>query len=162
MTRLADVAEASAEIATTGARSAKTKRLAAVLRAADAEDVPAVVAWLSGELLQRRIGVGWAALSTIPAPASAPSLTVAAVDAVFSEIAAASGAGSQGRRAALLASVMAAATEGEQAFLRGLLTGNLRQGALGGVMLDAIAAAADVKPAEVRRATMLRGDPSAV
>jgi DNA ligase-1 len=162
LTRLADVAEASAEISTTGARSAKTKRLAAVLRAAETEDVPAIVAWLSGELLQRRIGVGWAALSTMPPAASAPSLTVAEVNRAFSEMAEASGAGSQTRRSALLLDVMSRSTEVEQVFLRGLLAGNLRQGALAGVMSDAIAAAAGVTVSEVRRATMLRGDLSAV
>jgi DNA ligase-1 len=162
VTRLADVAQASAETATTGARSAKTKRLAAVLRAADIEDVPAIVAWLSGELLQRRIGVGWAALSTVPPAASAPSLTVAAVNRAFSEMAEASGPGSQTRRSALLADVMSRSTEVEQVFLRGLIAGNLRQGALAGVMSDAIATAAGVTTSEVRRATMLRGDLPAV
>ena len=158
MTRLAEVAEASAETATTDARSGKTKRLAAVLRAADAGDVPAIVAWLSGELLQRRIGVGWAALSTAPPAASAPSLSVAEVNRAFSEMAEASGTGSQGRRSALLLEVMSKSTEVEQVFLRGLLAGNLRQGALAGVMTDAIAGAAGVTASEVRRATMLRGD----
>jgi DNA ligase 1 len=158
LTRLGYVAEASAEIATTGARSAKTKRLAAVLRAADNDDVPAVVAWLSGELLQRRIGVGWAALATVPPAASASSLTVAEVNRAFSEMAEASGAGSQTRRSALLLDVMSKATEVEQVFLRGLLAGNLRQGALAGLMSDAIATAAGVTVREVRRATMLRGD----
>jgi DNA ligase-1 len=158
LTRLADVAEASAETATTGARSAKTKRLAAVLRAADTEDVPTIVAWLSGELLQRRIGVGWAALSTVPPSASASSLTVAAVNRAFWEMADASGTGSQTRRSALLLEVMSKSTEVEQAFLRALLAGNLRQGALAGVMSDAIATAAGVTAKEVRRATMLRGD----
>jgi DNA ligase-1 len=162
LTRLADVADASAEIATTGARSAKTKRLAAVLRAAEAEDVPTIVAWLSGELLQRRIGVGWAALSTMPPAASAPSLTVAAVNRAFSEMAEASGTGSQTRRSTLLLDVMSKSTEVEQAFLRGLLAGNLRQGALAGIMSDAIATAAGVTVSEVRRATMLRGDLPAV
>ncbi|OJY23914.1 MAG: ATP-dependent DNA ligase [Myxococcales bacterium 68-20] len=162
MTRLADVAEASSEIAMAGARSAKTKRLAAALRAADTEDVPIIVAWLSGELLQRRIGVGWAALSTMPPPATAPSLTVAEVNRAFSEMAEASGAGSQTRRSALLLDMMSNSTELEQVFLRGLLAGNLRQGALAGVMVDAIATAAGVKASEVRRATMLRGDLPAV
>jgi len=156
------VAEASTEIATTGARSAKTKRLAEVLRAADLEDVPPIVAWLSGELLQRRIGIGWAALSTMPPAASVSSLTAQAVNGAFSEMAEASGPGSQTRRSALLLDVMSKSTEVEQVFLRGLLAGNLRQGALAGVMSDAIATAAGVKANEVRRATMLRGDLSAV
>jgi DNA ligase-1 len=162
LTRLADIADASAEIATMGARSAKTKRLAAVLRAADAEDVPTVVAWLSGDLLQRRIGVGWAALATLPPASQEPSLTVAAVNRAFFEMADASGTGSQTRRSALLLDVMSNATEVEQAFLRALLAGNLRQGALAGVMSDAIATAAGVTVSEVRRATMLRGDLPAV
>jgi DNA ligase-1 len=153
-----DVAEASAEIATTGARSRKTNRLAEVLRAADLEDVPKIVAWLSGELLQRRIGVGWAALSTMPPAASLPTLSVDAVNRAFSEMAEASGPGSQTRRAALLLDVMSKSTEVEQVFLRALLAGNLRQGALAGVMSDAIAMAAGVTASEVRRATMLRGD----
>ncbi len=158
MTRLVEVAEASTEVATTSARSAKTKRLAALLRTTSIDDVPAVVAWLSGELLQRRIGVGWAALSTLPPAALTPSLTVAAVSRAFSDMADASGAGSQAQRASLLQDVFAMSTDVEQVFLRGLLAGNLRQGALGGVMSEAIAAAAGVKASEVRRATMLRGD----
>jgi len=156
------VAEASAQIASTGARSRKTKRLAEILRAADLEDVPKIVAWLSGELLQRRIGVGWAALSTMPSAASQPSLTVDAVNRALSEMAEASGPGSQARRSALLVDVMSKSTEVEQVFLRALLAGNLRQGALAGVMSDAIAMAAGVTVGEVRRATMLRGDLPAV
>jgi DNA ligase-1 len=162
LTRLVDVAGVSAEVATTSARSAKTQRIAALLRATDTDDVRAVVAWLSGELLQRRIGVGWAALSTVPQAASAPSLTVAAVNRALSEMAEASGAGSQMRRAALLHDVMSQSTQVEQSFLCGLLAGNLRQGALAGVMSDAVAAAAGVAASEVRRATMLRGDLAAV
>jgi DNA ligase-1 len=158
LTSLAAVALASSEIATTGARSAKKKRLADVLRASDADDVPAIVAWLSGELLQRRIGVGWAALATVPPAASASSLTVAEVNRAFAEMAEASGPGSQTRRSTLLSDIMSRATDVEQGFLRALLAGNLRQGALAGVMSDAIAAAAGVTPNEVRRATMLRGD----
>src|SRR5262245_62884288 len=111
LTRLADLAEASAQIAATSSRSAKTKRLADVLRAADAEDVPAIVAWLSGELLQRRIGVGWAALSTVPPAASAPSLTVAEVNRAFAEMGEVSGTGSQTRRSALLLDMMSRSTE---------------------------------------------------
>ena len=120
------------------------------------------MAWLSGELLQRRIGVGFAALSALPPAASAPSLEVATVNRAFTEMGEASGAGSQTRRSALLFDVMTKSTEIEQTFLRGLLAGNLRQGALAGVMSEAIALAAGVKPSEVRRATMLRGDLPAV
>ncbi len=120
------------------------------------------VSWLSGELPQRQIGVGWASLRTLPPPADAPSLTVAAVDATFTEIGAVSGKGSQARRADLLGRLFAAATETEQTFLRRLLGGELRQGALGGVMADAVARAAGIPAAAVRRAAMLGGDLPAV
>jgi DNA ligase-1 len=162
VTLLVEVAQTSSEIANTGARSAKTKRLAALLRAADAADVPTIVAWLSGDLLQRRIGVGWASLATMPPPAADASLTVDTVNRAFGEMAEASGPGSQTRRSSLLLDVMSRSTDVEQAFLRGLLAGNLRQGALAGVMVDATAMAAGVPASDVRRAMMLRGDLPAV
>ncbi len=124
--------------------------------------VTIAVSWLSGELPQRQIGVGWASLRTLPPPAHSPSLTVAAVDATFTDIGAVSGKGSQARRADLLGSLFAAATETEQMFLRRLLSGELRQGALGGVMADAVAKAAGLPAAAVRRAAMLGGDLPAV
>ena len=158
MTSLAVIAEASAEIAKESARSKKTKRLSEVLKSADVDDVLTIVAWLSGELLQRRIGVGWVALSTTPPAAESATLTVADVNRAFSEMAEASGAGSQALRSSKLSDVLTRATKTEQVFLRGLLQGNLRQGALAGVMVDAIAKASGVTAAEVRRATMLRGN----
>ena len=120
------------------------------------------MSWLSGELPQRQIGVGWAALRSLPPPAQEPTLTVAAVDAAFTEIGAVAGKGSQARRAGLVADLFAAATEAEQTFLRRLLGGELRQGALVGVMADAVAKAAGIPAATVRRAAMLAGDLPAV
>jgi DNA ligase-1 len=155
---LSDVAATSAEVGAQSSRLAKIARLAATLKAAGPDDVAIVVSWLSGELPQRQIGVGWAALRTVPPPADTPTLTVADVDATFTEIGGTSGAGSQARRAASLAQLFGAATPGEQVFLRQLLGGELRQGALVGVMADAVARAADVPAAEVRRAAMLGGD----
>lgn len=156
---LADVAHASAEVGAVSARSAKTRLISALLERAgdDAGLVAIVVSWLSGELPQRQIGVGWASLKSLPPPAAEPSLTVAAVDAVFSEIGAVAGKGSQTRRTELLAGVFAAATDTEQTFLRRLLGGELRQGALIGVMADAVAAASGLPAAEIRRAAMLGG-----
>lgn len=162
MTALADVAAASADVGATSSRLAKAARLADVLRGADPDDVAVTVAWLSGELPQRQIGVGWAALRSLPDPAGEASLTVADVHQAFSRIGATSGAGAQARRAELLSSVFAAATADEQLFLRRLLGGELRQGALLGVMSDAVAKAATVPVVEVRRAAMLRGDLPAV
>ena len=156
------VAAASAEIAQTPARSAKVARLAALLGQLSRDEAAVVASWLSGELPQRQIGVGWAALREVGSPAVTPTLTVSAVDAAFTQLKALSGPGSQGRRRDLLAELFRAATDREQEFLRRLLSGDLRQGALVGVMADAVAKTVDVPPAAVRRAAMLRGDLPAV
>ena len=116
-----------------------------------------VVAYLSGELPLRQIGVGWAALRSVPGPAEASSLTVLGVDQAFSRIGAVAGKGSAAERKRLVAELFAAATAEEQYFLVRLLSGELRQGALDGVMTDAVAKAAGVPAAEVRRAVMLSG-----
>jgi DNA ligase-1 len=164
--QLIDVAAASAEVGATSARLAKIALIADLLRRAGTEDDPKLVAvlvsWLSGELPQRQIGVGWAALRSLSPPADAPSLTVLQVDAEFSEIGQVAGKGSQARRAELVNGLFAAATEPEQTFLRRLLGGELRQGALVGVMADAVAKAADIAAPVVRRAAMLGGDLPAV
>lgn len=152
----------SQAVGATSSRLAKVAHIADLLRRAEADDVAIVVSWLSGELRQRQIGVGWAALQSPPPPAPQPTLTVGGVDAAFSEIGAVSGKGSQGRRAELLARLFAAATETEQAFLLRLLGGELRQGALVGVMADAVARAAGIPAAGVQRAAMLGGDLPAV
>ena len=158
--RLLDVAAASADVGASSARLAKIVRLADLLRLAgdDARVVAVVVSWLSGELPQRQIGVGWAAVRSLPDPAAEPSLTVLDVDATLGTIGTLSGKGSQARRADLLAGLFAAATEIEQAFLRGLLTGELRQGALIGVMTEAVSRAAGIPAGAVRRAAMLSGE----
>ncbi|WP_280457493.1 ATP-dependent DNA ligase [Nocardia carnea] len=158
---LAEVAAASAEIASASARLVKTDRLAALLTrvaaAGDAHLVTVTASWLSGELPQRQIGVGWAALRTLPPPATTATLTVADVDARFSRIGAVAGKGARTARAELVRDLFETATDTEQVFLRRLLSGELRQGALAGVMSDAIARAAGIPAAEVRRAAMLAG-----
>ncbi|MEU5991390.1 ATP-dependent DNA ligase [Spirillospora sp. NPDC047418] len=154
---IADIARTSGAVAGTSGRKAKVTALAECLRRADADEAATVVAYLSGELPQRQIGVGYAALRDVPPPAAEPSLTVPEVDAAFTGIGAVSGPGSVARRRELVAGLLARATRPEQDFLIRLLAGELRQGALDGVMAEAIAAAAEVKPAEVRRAFMLRG-----
>jgi DNA ligase-1 len=154
---LAEVAAASADVSASSARTAKTERIVVVLQAAEPDEIAVVVAWLAGELPQRQIGVGWAALRNLPPPAAHPTLTVSAVDAACTAIGALSGSGSQGRRAAAVEALFGAATEPEQAFLARLLGGELRQGALAGVMTDAVARAAGVPLPAVRRAAMLGG-----
>lgn len=164
--QLLDVATASIDVGASSSRLAKTARIAQLLARAgdegDANQVAVVVSWLSGELPQRQIGVGWASLRSLPHPAPAASLTVPEVHARFSEIGHVAGKGSQARRAELLGGLFGAATDVEQTFLRRLLGGELRQGALVGVMADAVAKAADLPAAAVRRAAMLGGDLPAV
>jgi DNA ligase-1 len=154
---LAGIAETSGTVASSRSRLVKIDALAACLRRLQPGEVTTAVAFLSGELRQRQIGVGWAALRDAPAPAAEPTLTVAGVDDTFERIKASTGPGSQAARRALLGGLFAAATEGEQTFLRGLLSGELRQGALEGVMIEAVARAAELPGAEVRRAVMLTG-----
>ena len=154
---LDEVARTSAAVANSSARLAKVERLAACLRRLEPAEVHPAVAFLSGELRQRQIGVGWAALRDAPDPAAAPTLTVAEVDAAFERIGRLAGPGSQAERRRLLGELFGRATAGEQKFLVGLLSGELRQGALEGVMVEAIARAAEVPAAEARRALMLRG-----
>ena len=160
--QLLDVATASTEVGASSSRLAEDRqdrRPAAARRrtAATPKLVAVVVSWLSGELPQRQIGVGWAALRSLPPAATEPSLTVLDVDARFSEIGTVAGKGSQARRAELVTGLFSQATDAEQMFLRRLLGGELRQGALLGVMADAVAKAADVPAAAVRRAAMLGG-----
>jgi ATP-dependent DNA ligase I len=154
---LAEIAEVSQAVATTSARLAKIDLLAAALREAGPLEVPIAVAYLSGELPQRQIGVGWAALRDGFPAASSPSLGLTEVDAAFSAIGAVAGKGSAAARKALVGALFSRATPSEQRFLSGLLSGELRQGALEGVMTDAVARAASVPIADVRRAMMLRG-----
>jgi ATP-dependent DNA ligase I len=154
---IGELAAASRAVSATSARLAKVATLAEVLRAAAPDEAPVVVAYLSGELPQRQIGVGWASLRSVPPPASASTLTVLGVDAAFSRIGAVTGKGSAAERKRLVGELFGAATEEEQYFLVRLLSGELRQGALDGVMTDAVAKAAEVPAAEVRRAVMLSG-----
>ena len=156
---LIDVATTSVDVGGSASRRAKIARIAELLSQAKSDPVlvAIVVAWLSGDLPQRQIGVGWAALRALPPAAAQPSLTVLGVDTTLSTIGAVSGKGSQARRGDLVAGLFASATEVEQTFLRHLLTGELRQGALAGVMADAVAAATQIPAATVRRAAMLGG-----
>jgi ATP-dependent DNA ligase I len=152
----------SRAVAGSSGRLAKIAAIASALRSARPEEVGVVVAYLSGELPQRQIGVGWAALRSAPPPADAPSLTVLGVDAAFSEIGSVIGQGSVAERKRLTDAVLGAATAEEQYFLVRLLSGELRQGALDGVMTEAVARAAEVPAVLVRRAVMLRGSLPAV
>jgi DNA ligase-1 len=157
---LADLVTTSAAVASTRARTKKVAALAELLRRLAPEEVEIAVAYLSGDQRQGRVGIGWASLDGLDAgaPADAPSLTVLDVDAAIDAVAREAGAGSQSARRGVLARVFERATPDEADFLRRLLLGDLRQGALEGVMCDAVASAAGVDGALVRRAVMLAGD----
>jgi DNA ligase-1 len=154
---LSQVVTVSRAVTATPRRLAKVELIATALREAGPDDVPVVVAWLSGELRQRRTGIGWASLRDLPPAAASPTLRVADVDRAIELAAALAGAGSAGERRHIVGELFEAATAEEQAFLRALVSGELRQGALEGVMVDAVARAAAVPKAAVRRAVMLRG-----
>ena len=157
--RLEELADVSADVAATSSRKAKIARIANCLAFASPKEVPIAVAYLSGVLPQGTVGVGWAALRELAAPAATPAkLELLDVDEAVSRIAGLSGPGSQALRRSELAGLYARATEPEQRFLTGLLLGELRQGALAGVMAEAVAQVAGVPAAEIRRALMLVGD----
>jgi DNA ligase-1 len=156
---LATIAETSAEVAATSARLKKVELLAATLAALRPDEIQVTVAYLSGVLPHAPVGVGWAALHNLPPPAHPPpTLEVLEVDAALRAVGETRGSGSQARRKSELDGLFARATEPEQRFLRRLLLGELRQGALEGVMVDAVARAARVPAADVRRALMLAGE----
>jgi DNA ligase 1 len=154
---LARLAQVSQEVAATSARSRKIALLAELFRDAEADDVPIVIPYLAGRLPQGRLGVGWKVLSRPVAPAAEPTLTVREVDALFTDLGKVAGAGSQAERARLVGELMGAATRDEQRFLFGLITGEVRQGALDAVAVEGLAQATATPPADVRRAVMLAG-----
>lgn len=144
--RLSDLVTTSSRVAETRSRSVKIAALADLLRRLGPEEIDPAVAWLSGNLRQGRIGLGPAAVrDASPGTAAVePSLTVGEVDAAFDRIAGASGPGSTAERSRLLSGLLARATAEEQSFLVRLIFGELRQGALAGLMAEALAAAAEV------------------
>jgi DNA ligase-1 len=156
---LAELLAASERVAGTRSRLAKTDTLAQCLRRLDASEIALGVAYLSGDTLQGKVGIGYATLKDALAatPASAPQLTLAQIDEVLTRLAQMKGEGSAAERARLLAELFARATAPEQDFLARLLLGELRQGALEGIMLDAIAKAADLRRERVRPAAMRAG-----
>ncbi len=168
---LDSVVRTSAAIAATPARLAKIDHIAGLLRSVPPGEVTVAVAFLSGDLTQRQIGVGYAALTDLlggygrrdpeppglAPPPEAPQLTLTETDRALGQIGALAGQGSQAERRRLLADLLGLATGREREFLVRLLAGDLRQGALDGVMTDAVARAAGVPAAEVRRAYQLSG-----
>ena len=156
---LEGVVAASADIAATRSRKAKTQRLGEVLRELGPAEIEAAVGYLTGAARQGRIGVGWAAVRDVQvSPSATPSVTVEELDHALTELAAISGEGSQQIRHDRLADLLGRMTEPEGDFVRRLLIGDLRQGSLAGLMAEGVANAADVPAKLVRRAAMLTGD----
>ncbi|MEU1542354.1 ATP-dependent DNA ligase [Actinacidiphila glaucinigra] len=159
---LAELARTSREVAATSARSEKVAALARLLRTAEPDEASVVVTYLAGRLPQRRTGVGWSTLRERVEPAPAPRLTVREVHGALDRIAAVTGKGAAAERRRLVAELMGAATRDEQAFLLGLIGGELRQGALDALAVEGLAVAAGAPPERVRRAVMLGGSLGAV
>jgi DNA ligase 1 len=158
MTLLARVAETSRKVSETSSRLDKTRELATCLRTVEPDEIRIAIAYLSGETCQGKLGVSYASLHAASvAPAMTPSLDLRDVDAAFDEIARIKGKGANERRTDRLRRLFADATAEEHDFLVRLIVGELRQGALRGLMLEAIAAAAQVDVTVIRRAAMSAG-----
>ena len=162
--QLSDLVHVSAAVAATRSRLEKRRLLSDCLRQAHGEEIGRVVHYLSGTLPQGRIGLGPAMVRGLLAEpvAGSPSLLLAEIDQTFSRIAGLVGAGSQRARRDALGGLLGRATAEERDFLVRLILGEMRQGALEGVLVDAIAEAAGVPPGDVRRAVMLASDPAIV
>src|SRR5499426_2357154 len=160
---LHDLVRTSRLVADTSSRLAKVELLAALLRQAKPEEIEIVIAYRSGSVRQAKLGVGWASLQAArTAAAETPSLAILDVDAALERLASTGGKGSAASRSALLRALFARAMAVEQDFLFRLLTGELRQGALEGIMVEAVAKAAGLPAPDVRRPAMLAGDLGAV
>ena len=154
----ADLALTSLRVSATSKRTEKVSALAGLLVDVPPSEIVAAVAFGVGETPLGRIGVGWATIGDVrPDPAVGPTLTIGDVDRAIAGIAAIAGSGSVARRREALADLMGRATASEQTLIRSILGGELRQGALEGAMTAAVAKAAGVPVAEVRRAAMFAG-----
>src|SRR5580704_4617904 len=159
MTLLADLVATSQRIGASAARTAKVKELAALLTHLQPEEIALATLYMAGETRQGRIGIGYASLAGARGEAAQdPTLTIGQINRQLDALASARGQGSGIRRAQLLQELFGSATAAEQEFLLQLLVGELRQGALAGVMVEAIAAAAKLPAAAVRRAAMYASD----
>jgi DNA ligase 1 len=159
MTLLADVVSASRDLTDTSSRSEKVAILAELLGRLDASEVAVAVGFLTGVPRQGRVGIGYATIYGIErAPAREASLTTADLDHAIAEVQGMTGSGSAARRSQILGELLGRATDQEADFVKRLFTGELRQGALAGLMVDAIAKAAGVSGELARRALMLSGD----
>ena len=146
-------------VGATSGRSAKVAAIADLLARLDGPEIAPATAFVAGEPRQGKAGVGWATVGSVQVtPATGPGLTVGELDRTLERLGRLSGPGSAAARQALLVGLFGRATEEEGAFIRRLIVGELRQGALTGVVTEAVARAAGVPAEAVRRAVMLSGD----
>ena len=158
MSLLAEVVRASAAVAATSSRLAKIRIIAECLRALEPDEIEVALPWLSGDIRQGKLALGYSTLqSAMGDPANAPGLTITEVDRSFDELKTVKGKGSSAARQQRLKALFGKATAEEQDFLLRLIVGELRQGALEGVMLEAVASAAELPAADIRRAATLAG-----
>lgn len=159
MTPLATLVATSRQVAESASRREKTRLLADTLRTMSATELELSVLYLSGEIRQGRIGIGPAALrANVTAAAASPGLDILAMDSAFAALSTVRGSGSTARRAEILQALFARATRDEQHFILRLVTGELRQGALAGVMVEALALVTGVPLADLRRAAMFQSN----
>ncbi|HSR11456.1 MAG TPA: ATP-dependent DNA ligase [Thermodesulfobacteriota bacterium] len=157
---LKQLVEVSERVAATPRKKEKTSTLAAFLRQARGKEIALAAAYLSGQVPQGSLGIGWANIraSLSGSNAAGQPLTVIETDGIFELISEEKGAGSVGRKIGHLSSLFSRATEGERDFLIRLIIGEIRQGALEGLLLDAVAEASALSPGEIRQAQMFSGD----
>lgn len=144
--KLQELVQVSADVAGTSSRLNKIAKLAELFTRIPPDDMPIAIGFLTGWPRQGRLGVGWATVAAARErePAPVPTLDLRDVDKVFARLLSVRGKNSGSERMRLLSDVFARATVEEQHFLAALLVGEVRQGALEGVMLEAIAKAANV------------------
>jgi DNA ligase-1 len=152
------------QVRATSRRTAKVELIAELLRQTEGRETELCALYLSGLLPQRRIGVGYRMLQDVAAARPAPpgELPLLDVDRAFAAIAAEQGGVSALRRALALSGLLGRADEDGRRFLASLVVGEVRQGALEGVVLEAIARAAALSAAEVRQAAMFAEGPGQV
>jgi DNA ligase-1 len=154
----AELVATSTTMTSTSSRSAKIAALAQLLARLAPDEIEIAVSMLTGAPRQGKVGVGWrGAFGTEGDGAPSATLTIENVDGILSTLAVTAGAGSGAARAAVLADLFGRATKDEGEFVRRLLVGELRQGALAGVMTEAVARASGRPVADVRRAAMFAG-----
>jgi ATP-dependent DNA ligase I len=158
--KLEELVQVSAAVAATPGRLEKVSKLASLLTRLEPDEVPVAIGFLTGWPHQGRIGVGWATVASARdhVPAAEPTLELRDVDRAFEQLISVRGKNSTSERARLIGDLFARATANEQEFLSGLMIGEVRQGALEGVLLEAVAKASGLPADRVRRAVMMAGD----